>query len=312
MNTFNLYNQIDEKLSNDIGLSVSDYTFYYGDINLEKMVIEKTISPFEEVVMSDIDDQWLAEQFPLTICQQIIINRPDLLFGPLGVTSKENKLGIGIHIHSKSSMFQKTVSVAEINYDEGRTIYDVEYTFEKSMLRGSISLDTFIYVKQLNKIFPLHADLQGMRVSKGNISEIKIIIDGRGSSFPIGEFSDPKGALWKLEMGAFDPTIDLFSFDNIRLLLNISHKNYVLLKENKTKLSKALMVEIMAQAMTLIISEVLAVTDIDLTEDIDVDEGTILVAVRYWISTFDININNIVDISNSIRKKLESNLSEEE
>lgn len=41
------------------------------------------------------------------------------------------------------------------------------------------------------------------------------------------------------------------------------------------------------------------------------EEGTIISAVKYWITTFEIKTDSLIDISNSIRVKLEQSLNGE-
>lgn len=149
-----------------------------------------------------------------------------------------------------------------------------------------------------------------MRVSQKNISELILIIDGAGSMFPIGEFEEKNGPLWKLKIKNFNPTEDLFSTDNINLLLNKSHSLFKQLKERKTALSRGLMSEIVSQAMSLIIDKV--IKEIEDDEIIsDSADGTILSIVNYWISVFEVETSDSVRISNSLKLALEQILSEE-
>lgn len=309
MNTFNLFKQIDEELEEKIGLNISDYFLNY-DTDIEKKEILNSVEPNTIQIMSDLDSSWTADYDNLTIKQTIRIENPSYLFGPDGVTLEKNKLGIGVHVHSRTSMFQETIAMAEVCKNDIPLSYDLVYSFPKGKLRGKVHLETFFYVKELNETYPTHADLQGMRVSQKNISELILIIDGAGSMFPIGEFEEKNGPLWKLKINNFNPAEDLFSTDNINLLLNRSHSLFKQLKERKTALSKGLMSEIVSQAMSLIIDKVIKETEDD---DIvsDSADGTILSIVNYWISVFEVDTSDSVRISNSLKLALEQILSEE-
>ena len=70
------------------------------------------------------------------------------------------------------------------------------------------------------------------------------------------------------------------------------------------------MMEIVSQAMTLIINKVMEEKE-EAEIDTDISEGTILSTVDYWISVFDVDTSDIVHISNSLRISLEQILPEE-
>ncbi|HFU3700135.1 TPA: hypothetical protein ACGOZB_002108, partial [Streptococcus suis] len=64
----------------------------------------------------------------------------------------------------------------------------------------------------------------------------------------------------------------------------------------------------MSQAMTLIISKVVEENTEELLTNEVLEDGTIISAVKYWITTFEIKTDSLIDISNSIRVKLEQSL----
>ncbi|HFH9921126.1 TPA: hypothetical protein ACGO9B_001492 [Streptococcus suis] len=307
MNTFSLFKQIDRKLYEEIGIEVEDYRISYYSEG-EEIDFDMGVQPFSTVVMSELSTDWMPENNDLVISQKIKFKNPEILFGVDGVTLEENTLGIGMHIHSRTAMFQQTISKAEIRFDDLKNEYYVSHHFDSSVLRGKVNIETFIYTKEINKIYPKHAEIQGMKVSQGNLSELSLVIDGTGSVFPIGEFSEENGPLWKMEFGNFDATVDMMSFDNLRLLLNNKHRLFNQIKDGKTPISRGLMTEIMSQAMTLIISKVVEENTEELLTNEVLEDGTIISAVKYWITTFEIKTDSLIDISNSIRVKLEQSL----
>lgn len=307
MNTFSLFKQIDRKLYEEIGIEVEDYRISYYSEG-EEIDFDMEVQPFSTVVMSELSTDWMPENNDLVISQKIKFKNPEILFGVDGVTLEENTLGIGMHIHSRTAMFQQTISKAEIRFDDLKNEYYVSHHFDSSVLRGKVNIETFIYTKEINKIYPKHAEIQGMKVSQGNLSELSLVIDGTGSVFPIGEFSEENGPLWKMEFGNFDATVDMMSFDNLRLLLNNKHRLFNQIKDGKTPISRGLMAEIMSQAMTLIISKVVEENTEELLTNEVLEDGTIISAVKYWITTFEIKTDSLIDISNSIRVKLEQSL----
>ncbi|HFI0259200.1 TPA: hypothetical protein ACGOU2_002078, partial [Streptococcus suis] len=89
---------------------------------------------------------------------------------------------------------------------------------------------------------------------------------------------------------------------------NNKHRLFNQIKDGKTPISRGLMTEIMSQAMTLIISKVVEENTEELLTNEVLEDGTIISAVKYWITTFEIKTDSLIDISNSIRVKLEQSL----
>lgn len=311
MNTFSLFKQIDKNLYEQIGIEVENYCIFTNSGD-ELIDFDMDAKPFSTVVISELNTDWAPENNDLIITQKIRFKNPQKLFGIDGITLEENVLGIGMHIHSRTAMFQQTLPKGEIQFRNLKNEYLISHTFSKSVLRGKVNLDTFIYTKEINRVYPKHAEIQGMKVSKGNLSELTLLTDGTGSVFPIGEFSEEMGPLWKMEFGNFDATVDMMSFDNLRLLLNNKHRLFNQIKDGKTNISRGLMTEIMSQAMTLIIAKVIEENAEEIISDEVPEEGTILSAVKYWLSTFEIKIDSLIDISNSIKAKLEQSLNGEQ
>ena len=150
MNSFSLFKQIDANLYQQIGIEVGDYRFTYDSVE-EEINFDIEVKPFSTVVMSELNTDWTPENNDLIITQKIKFANPHLLFGIDGVTLEENALGIGMHIHSRAAMFQQTFAKSEIQFDCLKNEYLISHRFDKSVLRGKVSLETFIYTKEINK-----------------------------------------------------------------------------------------------------------------------------------------------------------------
>ena len=86
--------------------------------------------------------------------------------------------------------FKNQANKLEITFD---------YNFEPSTIRGVINLDFFLYLKEVKDTLPYMANTQGMTLSYEDLNPIELVVDGVGSSFPITEFEDKEGPLWKIE-----------------------------------------------------------------------------------------------------------------
>ena len=157
------------------------------------------------------------------------------------------------------------------------------------------------------------ANVEGMLLSNENINSIELVIDGEGSSFPITEFDDRKGPLWKLEKNWYSAEEDTFDASNVSLSLNISHPLFKEIRKETRRINQSYMNNIMTQAIAIIIQQVVIVEDYDLD---DVEEslipGTILSAVSYWVKTFDVDTSDLFTIQNSLMNSMNFKLNEVE
>ena len=80
------------------------------------MTLKKKIEINEESLVSyninEFDSMWSPYENNLKLEQKLIIEYPMVLFGKDGITCESNKIGLAVHIYSKTSNFQETVKVA--------------------------------------------------------------------------------------------------------------------------------------------------------------------------------------------------------
>ena len=86
----------------------------------------------------------------------------------------------------------------------------------------------------------------------GDLDRFKIVIDGRGSMFPILEIREPSQPLWRVECNWSDPLVDAFDTDSVVIYLNASHPGYKELVQGDLKESY-LLKEVTASALHVII-----------------------------------------------------------
>ncbi|WP_413367297.1 hypothetical protein [Lysinibacillus sp. 3P01SB] len=301
VNEIALYNKIDEEMAEQAGLRIEEPVLFYKD-NGEERIIPLGDS-FEGLVqINEFDTMWSPNEHNLEIKQRFIIENPHILFGCDGVTMEGNKIGIAVHIHSKSSNFQRTIQAGEIVNIEKSQVIDFYYEFPVSTIRGIIELDFFMYLKESSTQHPLHASKAGMILSKGNISSLIIVVDGEGSTFPITEFDDKNGPLWKLDINWVEANIDAFNSSNVTLSLNTAHPLFEQIKSGKMPISRAMMGDILVQAMAMIIQQVVIVEKNSIEESEEIMPGSILSAVQYWVSTFEVDTSSLFTITNTLRE----------
>lgn len=281
----------DEGLITEVPLDISDKVF--------------TESQHFMVQVNEHEAMWSPNDNNLWIEQVIKIDNPSRFFGDLGVTNEKNTIGIACHVYSKSSGFQKTRSFGEFKSDTKSIVLTYVNEFSPASLRGEVYFEYFFYLKEAVKVGEFEAQSPGMRLSEDDLLKLSLIVDGSGASFPMSEFSDKEGPLWKLDKNWVDANMDPFDNTSVNLSLNTAHPLFKALKKDTDKKNRALMGDIMIQAMAMLIQQVVIIENNIIEDEEDAYPGSILAAVTYWISTFDIDTSDIFSIHNSLRGHLD-------
>ncbi|MFL0504200.1 hypothetical protein ACH0B5_00505 [Ureibacillus sp. 179-F W5.1 NHS] len=306
-NQVSLYRKMDKDMADKAGLKVEIPQFSYrSSEGITEIEVGKLFDGVLKV--NEFDTEWAPSENDLSIKQKFIFNNPSALFGEDGVTMNKNKIGLAVHLHSKTSGFQQKLNFGSIVDSTEKIEIDFEYNFPKNSLRGNLEIDFFLFLQESNETKPYHAKKVGMTLSEEDLYNLFIVIDGNGSAFPITEFSDKDGPLWILEKNWIDASEDTFDSSNVNLSLNIVHPLFEQVKNGKLKVSKALMGDIMVQAMSMIIQQVVIIEGNSLEDLEDTSSNSILAVVKYWVSTFEVDTTSIFTIMNSLRRTLEKDM----
>lgn len=300
-NQVSLYRKLTKSMMEQSGLQVEKPLFSYMSEGSFKQI--EVPDEFEGVLqVNEYDTSWTPSEHDLWIHQTFRIQNPAVLFGEDGLTMPGNKIGIAVHMHSRTSSFQQKISVGTITNGNAEQLIDFSYQFSKAELRGHIELDFFLYLAESNEHKPYQASKVGMVLSQDDIYNLVVVVDGEGSAFPITEFEDKNGPLWKLDKNWVDASVDTFDIGSVNLSLNVAHPLFEQVKGGKMPISRALMGDIMVQAMTMIVQQVVIIEEHQLTEDVEeLMPNSVLAAVKYWVSTFEIDTSSMFSIANSFR-----------
>lgn len=306
-NQVSLYRQIDSIMAEEAGIEVSTPQFFYSTSDgLKEIELDEE---FDNVLtINEFDTEWSPNENNLIVKQKFTFANPSVLFGDEGVTMNDNKIGLAVHIHSKTSSNQKKINFGSLLNTENKMEVQFEYNFSKDSLRGNIEMDFFMYLQHSVETRPYHANQIGMRLSEEDLYNLIIVVDGEGSAFPITEFNDKNGPLWILEKNWADATEDIFDSSNVNLSLNIVHPLFEQIKAGKTKASRALMGDIMVQAMSMLIQQVLIIEENNLDAVDESFSNSILAVVKYWVTTFEVDTTSLFTIMNSLRRKLDQEM----
>ncbi|AMB97392.1 hypothetical protein [Aerococcus urinaeequi] len=299
-NQIALYSKLTERLAEEVGIHFATPVFSYSNQG-ETIYIEVEENFDNILTINEFDSEWSPIEDNLEIQQKCVFNNPSKLYGIHGLTLEENLIGLAVHIHSKKSNFQKTIPISAIPNTSVPFTIDFSENFMPSSLRGDVNLDFFIYLAELSEINPSQASTVGTVLNNEFLNAITIVTDGDGSVFPMSEFEDKKGPLWKIEKYWIEPNIDTFDISNVNLMLNISHPLFDTIKNGKQRVSSLMMTDIMVQAMTAIIQEVIIGQGYSVESD-DVLPNSILAVVQYWVSTYEIDVTSLLSIANTMRE----------
>ncbi len=306
-NVISLYKQIDNSLLEEIRLSNSQIFFSYAS-RPDNIVLSNNLTHSESFYLNEFDSEWNPNLDDLMLTVSFTIKKPSVLFGSSGVTSSKNKLGIASKIYSKQSNFQEIKTHQIIKSDQDNIQVVIDLNLSKGKLKGNFNLEIFFYLSELNEVLPWQANQVGMIVNKDSIFNFSFLVDGDGSNFPITEYQEPKGALWKFEKDWVAADEDIFEASNVRLAMNTSHPLFEQVKNGKTRASAKLMDDIIAQFISLIIQQVILIENFSIEEAAQATDNSILQMVHYWVTTYDIDTSTIYSITNSINKNLQKTM----
>lgn len=305
-NVLTLHRVMDMDMLKEMNIEVDSFElFYSGEDEKDKSITVKDIRD-TKIYLGEVQEYWDPNIHNLDIRRTIVIKHPKYLFGANGVASENTELGVAYHIHSKTSGFQKIgdTGIVLTGNSEENTIVEFKYNFPAASIKGEVNINLFVYVKSAEGKDLNFASKKGVEL--GVIDHLQFIVDGDGSTFPIIEVERPGKSLWQLVMKWNDVSADPFDVEYIRVEMNKSHYMYDYMFKD-TKPSAFLLSEIMSNVMAQVIYK--AVNDDSFTDSPD-DTESIANVVSYWISTYEIDITSLENISYTLRNKLEGIMGE--
>lgn len=289
--------KIDMSLMAKIGVQSAPLSFSYheggGIVELTEEHEEAVQSPIARYRISG--PAWHPESCDLQIAFGMRIGMPRFLFGPGGVASAHGaSIGIGIRWIDSTASVRGAFPLGEITAE--KSAEPVEITGSRIWLpgdlRGMLVLQAVAYL--LNRGNPGPDERHFARVSGtilGCLHESEVVIDGSGAIFPVRHVSLPGEPLWNCVCDWVDPIYDPFTDSTFCLNLNTAHPDYELLQSTDDKRMTPLFREVLAGALHILLTRVLADSSRDAIADgTDLEEGTIAAMAHYLISTFDLPV----------------------
>ncbi len=316
MNTaFNSYPVLNESLFSDIGYIGEQPEFsYIEDYQEFPLRIEKDEGLSSVGKIIDPRCNWSPETHNLIINKQCSLAQAYCLFGIGGIVPSTAEVGVALKWVSTNSDVCGVIPFGVINKLDSSIEFTVSKVLEKGLIKGSIRLQTFLYLKNSGKSFSNEETLaQEPGTILGVLDQYEIFIDGNGSLFPIMEVNKPGEPLWKVFFNdSCDALHDKFDNDNVEIQLNKAHPSYENLRVETSISETPLLLEVLSSALFVIFVSAKEAIDQDWDKvingraGVDYDTGSIADAVNHFVTKLGWNIDSPTKLAASIKDYFEN------
>jgi len=195
--------------------------------------------------------------------------------------------------------------------DGGRRTFTFRREFAAGLLRGTLQVHYHIYLAGKGaEEKPGYARETGTLLGEVGLPLI-VILDGRGSSFPMSVTKAQDKPLWWTEINISDPFEEPFNEDYFNLVLNEGHPDYEALNgrsRKKKTFDSPLFREVLAGAIEeffLYLRQNYRDQFEGVTAD-EVPEGSVAAAAMYWKQFVD--TSDMQNLHNTVRQMLDNRL----
>lgn len=307
------YPVLSEKLLGSIGFTSEILQFSYTE-NYEEfpLKLDSSSDNFKKfsAKLNDSRCIWHPETHDLIIRKEYKILSAYTLFGSGGIAASTSELGIALRWISSKSDERGVIPFGSISkYDYARE-YKLDYRFEKGKLKGSLILQTVIYLKKCGNCQndeAYFARQQGTIL--GILDQAEVYIDGNGSVFPIVTVNAPGKTLWNVYYNdACDPLHDSFDEENVEIRLNRAHPAFDTLKIDSSLSESTMFLEVISSALFIIVASAKE----SLGEDWNMvmngegfDSGSIAAAMNHFVNKLQWDISSPSKLAESIKNFFE-------
>lgn len=315
-NSFNLFPILDDELYSRIGYEVNTFELsYYDDNEIHNLNVDDVSCLKERYAVVTIEDprySWDPETHDIKISKSIQIKNPKLLFGENGITTETSTLGIAVMWISHDSNQRGSIPLISFDVNDQTVKAVLNYDFKKSQLRGSITLQTVVYLKHSGSDSKITYMAKDSGTILGVLDNIQMLIDGDGSSFPIATVSEPGEPLWRVFYNRnADPFQDRFDEENVCIMLNDQHPQFDKLKVKDSFKESQIFIEVLSSALLVIVQSVKDSVGEEwesLLSSSDLEPGSIAQAINCFANYLKWDVSFPTDLSISIRKFFDNNL----
>lgn len=301
-----LYKIIDSDLLEKINI-YSKRDYYYKVNGIKKIITEsnfKNSCNNNQVQLIDDEAEWNNKMQSLFLNCTLTIEHANRLFGE--VCCLDAKLGIGLEWKPENSKIKHCVKFGEFSKNDENYQF-TKQNIEINNVNSNINFKWIIYIIDpgninIKKCF---GNQEGLILGNGLLWSI--IINGNGSIFPIFEETNPNGPLWSFNCDFDDIAEDEFKEENIKIILNKSHKGYQYIQPKSSNYNEQMFLELISNAITILIITIKNKNEENGNGDsIDFkkngSKGSILNVLKYFNDTLKFKINgSINELQESIK-----------
>lgn len=303
------------ELTDDLLNSV-DCSFSHGPIYLD----DNGNDLFDED--GHIIGAWDPDKDPFVMSFTLSIKNPSELFGADGVASPSSVLAVFVEWNSRGSHLKGySEDVLEIVSDKNDSVSKMfRLVIPPGSIRDSARFRLVLCLKEYrenSKTHSIYASEPGMRLGEF-FDWWTVVIDGTSSSFPVvyKHLGNSK-PLWKMEYDGHEPTLDRFSEDMVRLVINADHKAFPTVRSDMDGLSDgALLNSVLSSCLLEFFVYVYSRCGDSEWEEIiqgkDLSPESVGMVIRYWCQELEIDeLYNTGELGYQLREMVEARLSKE-
>ena len=252
---------------------------------------------------------WNPKSYNINIKGSLSIDNLDSLFTTNKIVDEDTILGLAVTVNSKNTSMTFTEEIGEKRFKDGNTNYEFEIEFGKSQLYVDFYIDVILYIKDSfveNSIFASEVGTSlGILVSKN------IVVEGKGSIFPIEIVKVENGPLWNMKINYDSIYDDEFSIKTVSLQINSLNNGFKYLEIDKISDKNSIIwKEILSSFffnLLLYVNRQDGITNIVKLNDEELILGSLAYYIKYIVESFKITneINNPVLLSNKVRTEID-------
>lgn len=314
---FNMYPVLTKEKIDQAGIMLSPISCFYTDADemLGLTVEAQTeISDNYTAQVSDPKCIWDIGLHELGVRKEIGAKDFSVWFGPDGVAAKNATLGLALQWISVKSDQRGVIPFAKVKSKDVNRSFVADTVFEKNILKGSLILQTVVYLVDAGTPSDEEAYLCTQTGTVlGTIDRCELFLEGNGSVFPIATINDPDKPLWTVYYDeSADPMEDLFDKDHVEIRLNKAHPHYDQLRIESSLKESPLFLEVISSALMIIITSVKESLGTEWANVVsgqgEYNYGSIAEAVSYFITKLEWDISSATKLAQSIHSFFDNNL----
>lgn len=309
MTSITLCPVLSSKLKDDIGYSPAPLELYYLDDDTSFPLNLKDVNGDANSYTAEIEDprcQFDIQKHRIIIERDFCVNHAPLLFGSNGIAASGSIIGIAINWIASKSDHRGIIPVGELHNNGSQESLHVSYSFPEDMVKGSLILQTVLYLKETGACDEGEKHLcHQTGTILGTLDICELYLEGNGSVFPIVTINDAGGPLWTVYYdSSADVLQDSFDSEHVEIRVNSAHPAFDDLKLDADVQNSPLFIEMISSAMLVIVESAKQSLDTDfdavLSGTTTYERGSIAAALHYFVTKLGWDPSSPAALSSSI------------